>query len=220
MPLPDIKCNPDTADIFSLPTLVVNEATISRTLDIIQELVKRLELTDKVVRDKLILIKRDLMTIRNCRHAIFRRQDELSPLNKYSWLEPMAGLFHLEMNFLSMLFGKFWGVAGDMVSLNRYHDILKQKYVSKTADNNNFHHFDDFFRTVIEAMVVTLCIHTTGCSTIDELQIWIGRSDWPTLIANVEKNYLDIFKVQSIRHTVHCKTTAIVDTMIDVQKKE
>lgn len=69
-------------------------------------------------------------------------------------------------------------------------------------------------------MVVTLCIYTAGCSIIDELQIWIGRSDWPTLIAKVEKNCLDVFKVQSIWHAAHCKTTATVDTMIDAQKKE
>lgn len=93
--LPDIKCNPNTADVLLLPTLVANKITISETINIIRELAERLELTDEVVRDKLILIKRDLMTIHNCRYAIFWRQDKLSPLNKYSWLEPMAGLFCL-----------------------------------------------------------------------------------------------------------------------------
>lgn len=94
-PLPDIKCRPDTADVLPLPTLANNEATISGTIDIVQELAERLELTDEVVRDKLILLKGDLMTIRNYRRAIFRRQTELLPLNRYSWLEPVAGLFHL-----------------------------------------------------------------------------------------------------------------------------
>ncbi len=64
-PLLDIKCNPDTADVLLLPTLAANKVTISRTIDIIQELVERLELTDEVIRDKLILIKGDLMTIHN-----------------------------------------------------------------------------------------------------------------------------------------------------------
>ncbi len=168
-PLSDIKCNPDTANVFPLPTLTANKTTISGTIDIVQELAESFELTDEVVKDKLISIKRDLMTIHNCRCAIFRRQDELSPLNKYSWLEPMVGLFHLQMNFLSILFGKFWRVVGDIISLNWYHGILKRKYVSKIANNNNFYHSDDFFRTIIEAMVITLCIHTAGCSTIDNL---------------------------------------------------
>ena len=69
-------------------------------------------------------------------------------------------------------------------------------------------------------MVITLCIHTVGCSTIDELQLWIGRSDWPTLIAKVEKNCLGVSKVQSIRNTAYCKTTATVDTMLEAQKRE
>ena len=77
--LPHIKCRPDTANVFPLPTLASNEATISGTIDIVQELAERLELTDEVVRDKLILLKGDLMTIRNCRRAIFRRQAELPP---------------------------------------------------------------------------------------------------------------------------------------------
>lgn len=69
-------------------------------------------------------------------------------------------------------------------------------------------------------MVVTLYIHTTGCSTIDKLQLWIGRSDWPTLIAKVEKNCLGVYKVQSIRNAAYCKTTATVDIMLEDQKRE
>ena len=91
----DIKCRPDTADMLLLPTLANNKAIISGTINIIQELAERLELTDEVVRDKLILLKRDLMTIRNCWYAIFWRQAELPSLNRYFWLEPVAGLFHL-----------------------------------------------------------------------------------------------------------------------------
>ena len=94
-PLPDIKCKPDIANVLPLPTLASNKAIISGTIDIVQELGKRLELTNEVVRDKLILLKGDLMTIHNCRRAIFWWQAELLPLNRYSWLEPMAGLFYL-----------------------------------------------------------------------------------------------------------------------------
>ncbi len=67
----DIKYNPDTANVLPLPTLVTNKIIISEIIDIIQELAKRLELTDKVVKDKLILSKGDLMTIRICQYAIF-----------------------------------------------------------------------------------------------------------------------------------------------------
>lgn len=106
-PLPDIRCSLEKANILPLPTLAFNKGTISGSIDIIGELAERLELTNEVVREKIILIKGDLMTVQNCRRAIYRQQDELQPLDKFDWLEPMAGLFHLQMNLLSMLFGKF-----------------------------------------------------------------------------------------------------------------
>lgn len=74
------------------------------------------------------------------------------------------------MNLIYMLFGKYWGVAGDVVFLNCYSGILKRKHIFKKPDNNNFHHIDKFFYIVIEAMVVTLYMDIAGCFTIDELQ--------------------------------------------------
>ncbi len=119
-----------------------------------------------------------------------------------------------------MLFDKFWGVAGDVVSLNHYSDILKRKRICKKLDNNNFHYTDKFFRIVIEAMVVTLCMHVVRYSTIDELQTWIGRSDWPALISKVEHNYLGIFTVQHIRDEASTKTTTTVVSMLNTKKRE
>lgn len=118
MPLLDIRCNLEKADLLTLPTLAYNKGTISGTIDIIQELAERLELTNEVVRDKIIFIKGNLMTVQNCCRAIYRQKDELLLLDRFQWFEPVAGLFYLQMNLLSILIGKFWDVAGDLVSLN------------------------------------------------------------------------------------------------------
>ncbi len=119
-----------------------------------------------------------------------------------------------------MLFGKFWGVAGDVVSLNRYSGILKKKHIYKKPDNNNFYHTDEFFCVIFEAMVVTLYMHIAKCSIIDELQTWIGRSDWPALISKVERDHLGIFTVQCIRDEASIKTTTTVTSMLDTKKRE
>lgn len=160
------------------------------------------------------------MTVRNCRRAIYRRQDEPLPSARFHWLEPVAGLFHLQMNFISMLFGKFWGIPGNIVSLNRFAGILKRKYISKAAENGNFHHSDNFFRTVIEAMVITLYINAVGCQSIDKLQNWIGRFDWPSLISKIKHDCLRIFKVHSIREAASHKTAITVASMLKTKKKE
>ena len=69
--LEDIKCKPGIFDILLLPTFATNAVTIFGIIDIVQELEERLELTDEIVKDKLILIKRDLMIISNYQHIIF-----------------------------------------------------------------------------------------------------------------------------------------------------
>lgn len=105
--LPNIRCRDEATDIFLLSTLALNKATINRTIDIISEIAKCLKLSNKVVRNKIILLKRDLMTIKNSKRMIYRRQDELQPLDKLYWFGFVASLYYLEMNLLSMLFDKF-----------------------------------------------------------------------------------------------------------------
>lgn len=61
-----------------------------------------------------------------------------------------------------MLFGKFWGITGNVASSNHYRDILKKKHINKKLDNKNFHHTDKFFCVMIEAMVVTLYMQKGG----------------------------------------------------------
>lgn len=75
------------------------------------------------------------------------------------------------MNFLSILFDRFWAIVGDIVLLNYYTGILKQKYVTKIADNNHFYHFDDFFQTIMEVLVTMLYIYLARCSTIESFYI-------------------------------------------------
>ena len=58
-------------------------------------MVKKLELTNKMAKDKLILIKGDLIAICNYQREIFLWQDQLLLLNKNFWLEPVAKLFDL-----------------------------------------------------------------------------------------------------------------------------
>ena len=55
-----------------------------------------------------------------------------------------------------MLFNWFWGIARDIVSLNNYVGILKQKYIIKAIDNNHFYYCNDFLQLVIEALGIML----------------------------------------------------------------
>ncbi len=76
-----------------------------------------------------------------------------------------------------MLFDRFWGIVSDIVLLNCYAGILKQKYIKKDADNNHFYYSNDFLQMLIEALVIALYIHLAQCLTINSFYVWIERSD-------------------------------------------
>lgn len=107
LPLPNVQYNHKTADIFPLLTHAFNEESINGTIEVLLDISGPLELTDDVVKSKVILLKRNLLTIKNARRAIYRWQDELLPLLRFHWLKQVAGLFHLQMNILSVVFDKF-----------------------------------------------------------------------------------------------------------------
>ncbi|WP_375449214.1 hypothetical protein [uncultured Nostoc sp.] len=124
------------------------------------------------------------------------------------------------MNFLSILFNRFWGVADDIVSLNRYTGILKRNYIKKNADNSHFYHSNDFLQIIIKAIVIALWIHLSKCLTIDFFHIWIEKSDWPSLIRNVEESCLGITKVCSIQDRASTRTNATVAAAYKAKKEE
>lgn len=43
------------------------------------------------------------------------------------------------------------------------------------VNNKNFYYSDNFFRSIIKALVRTLCIYTMGCFINDKLYIKISR---------------------------------------------
>ncbi len=69
-------------------------------------------------------------------------------------------------------------------------------------------------------MVIALCIHSAQCSTIDSFHVWIERSDWSSLIGNVEKSCLGITKVRSIRDRASTRTNTTVAAALRVKKEE
>lgn len=71
MPLKEMQCAKDKANILLLPTLPYNESEISETINILRELIQYLDLDDYVFEDKVGVAKRDWLTIRNITRAIY-----------------------------------------------------------------------------------------------------------------------------------------------------
>ncbi len=174
MPLKDIRCSVRKADVILLPILPLNKASIAETVDILRCLVERLELSG-IVEDTIVPIKGDYLTVRNVTRAIYWKQNEPDKLYRFSWVEPIAGLFHLQMNLLRLFFITFWGKSNDHYSLQRFHNVLVRKGISKKV--KDFHACDNFFRTIVQAYIIALCMHHQSFTKIDDLQTWLSKDN-------------------------------------------
>ena len=156
MPLKDIRYIIKKANVILLPILPLNKATILKTINILRFLNERRSL-ESVIEDKIVPIKRDFLTIRNVTWALYCKQDEPNTLYKFSWLELIAELFYLQMNLLRLFHMIFWGKSRDQYLLQWFHIVLAQKRVSMKI--KNFHIYNDFFKTIIQAHIIGFCMH-------------------------------------------------------------
>lgn len=191
-PLSERRSRKERADLLPLPTLAIDEASIAGTIDIMRTYAQTLGLEDVAVQDKCIMFKGDYLTVRNMRRAIYRRQREPHPIHSFQFAEPIAGLFHLQMNLLRLLLNALWGQKEDRISLARFKMGLGRQ--NATRDAKNFHASDDFFRTVIKAFVIALCMHGAKCADLRSFKKWLSENDWPNVIEEVEAAHLGAFK--------------------------
>lgn len=101
-----MKCLFIKADVVLLSTLTFDKGTIIGTNDVFQTIVIQLDLTNKMVSSKIIMMREDLFTVQNMQKSIFQLQNKLIILDKFDWLKPIAGLFHLQINLFTMIFNK------------------------------------------------------------------------------------------------------------------
>ena len=101
------------------------------------------------------------------------------------------------MNLLRLFFITFWGKSNNHYSFQQFHNVLARKEMNKKV--KDFYAYDDFFRTIVQAHIIALCMHHKGFTKIDDLQTLLCKNNWPDVIAQVEKQYLGLDKVQDIR---------------------
>lgn len=94
IPLKDIRCLISKADIISLPILPLNKAKISETINILRCLIECLGL-EGIVKDKIVPIKGNYLIVKNMTHTLYQNKSKLNQLMRFSWAEPITGLFHL-----------------------------------------------------------------------------------------------------------------------------
>jgi hypothetical protein len=175
----------------------MDEASISRTIDILKALLDELGIDSDDVDDRKVMLHGDYLTVRNITRAMFRRSVEPEPLMRFGWVEPIAGLFRLQMDVLKLLFGVFEGDAVDPGSLKRFSTILPRKSISKEI--KNFHACDDFFRMVLKAYTLVYYQHHAGAADSKQLNLHLETKDWPAQIALAVHSAIDPFRTSRVR---------------------
>lgn len=90
-----MRCCLEKAEVLTLPTLALDKAKISDVIKILNSYIKILNLMPKMIDDTLVLLKKNYLTIRNLRLAVYQAKFELHFIDTYQWIELFAGLFHL-----------------------------------------------------------------------------------------------------------------------------
>ena len=162
------------------------------------------------------MFKGDFLTVCNITRAIYRRRYDAGDIDRFLFMEPIAGFLHLQMNVLKLFLGAVWGKKTDRVSLARFQVVLSRQEAAKSA--KDFHASDDFFRTVVTSFVIALCMHDTSCHDMSDFKACLSSNNWPNMIKNVDKEYLDPFKTMELRDQTAQEVEGDVTTTIELRK--
>ena len=91
----------------------LDKALILRTIKILRIYLERLRLKDCIVDNRKIMFKGDFLTVRNITRAIYQNQIEIHLIDRFEFIEPIAGFFYLQMNMLKLFLNAIWGKPGD-----------------------------------------------------------------------------------------------------------
>lgn len=98
-----MHCYLEKAKILTLSTLAFNKAKISDVIEILDSYIKILNLTPEMVDNMLMLLKRNYLTIRNLRLAIYQAKFESHFIDTYQWIKPFVGLLYFQMNVFKII---------------------------------------------------------------------------------------------------------------------
>lgn len=190
--LNEIKCQVIKTKLILFPTLPLDKSSIAGMIEIVARYLARLGVTDVAVCNKHIMFKGDFLTVCNLTRAIYRQRYDVGEINWFQFIEPIAKFLHLQINVLKLFLGAVWGKKFDRVLLTCFQMVLLCQGAAKSA--KDFHASNDFFWTVVTSFVIALCMHDMLCCNMLAFKAWLSTNDWPSMIKNIKKNYLDPFK--------------------------
>lgn len=161
--------------IYTLPTLPLDEAKVTETIEIIKAFMKELDIQLVTMKDLVVMFKGDYLTIRNVCLAMYQRQDcrFINWAETLDFIEPVIGLFHLQMNVQQLISETFWGgeEGKDPASLKRFVTLVRNNRVKK--ESKDFRANKYFLSDVLDGFVMASYFHCTSTKTLDEFSTFV-----------------------------------------------
>lgn len=210
-----------TPDILTLPTYDLDESQIAETIKILEELQGDVGMSVQQRKEALVLYKGDGLTVNNIRYSLhcistnlidrkaqIRRSESASDQN-FQYIEAAAGLFHLSMAVLGVLFKTHYGtldtdVASLLVWLDELQRDIPRMWNVQKQSVKDFHAAHDFFDTVLDAYIIA-AMAAYQCPKADDIQSFatelpkLIEEELRTMITTVSAFLADFNKVGNMR---------------------
>lgn len=101
------------------------------------------------------------------------------------YVEPVIGLFHLQMCMLGTIFKAHWGNDGrEPVSILRFVKLLRKPAIN-TPKPKDFRAYDQFFQQILEAHVISLAAETLNADTVELFNHRLRAANWRLVIEDM-----------------------------------
>lgn len=195
-------------EIYTLPTLELNEAKITDTISIIKAFTQELGIDLDKLHDRVVMFKGDYLTVRNVALAMFQRQDAafIKRSETFDFIEPVVGLFHLVMNVQQVLVANYWGgkEGKDPGSLHRYANLTRNERIAK--ESKDFRATQSFLSDVLDGHVLGKIFQLAGVKTFDAFNTLVASAaagkktvNWAQLVNKVVDPLFDSTYIRDIR---------------------
>lgn len=99
----------------------------------------------------------------------------------------------------------------DAISFSYLNNVLKYMSIAKNCKNSQQYY--DYFRTIIETLVIVLYLKKLELPNISGLKKWLTSIDWPRLIAQIVL-YINFFNIQNIYTNATPQTKSNIATTL------
>ena len=199
--------------IITLPIFPNNEAKVSEITNIVRGITERMAYTPEDVQASKIVFTGDFLTVRNTRYCFcscqtnsdrlaIARQSYALPHAYLHYIEPVAGLFHFQLQVLTTLYQTHFGTPEELNSISHWMTLLRSNvriWDVKRKSIKNFRACHSFFNSVLDAHILALYgaeYKTPDCETLLEMP---AHHNWRKAVRRISEHVEDTTYIRILR---------------------